>query len=445
MSTVGEVPIARGAYVPVRFRILGLLVVLSFVNYLLRNNMSIAAPGIREEFGFSQEGIGWIFLGFNTAYALLQIPGGIFGQIFGARRTLAWITVSWGVLTFLTGFLPALFATSVLGTMVSLIAVRFLLGVTNAPVYPAVAGAIERWFPPGSWAFPNAASSVGLSLGQAVLGPLVAVLMVTFGWRESFYFLAPIGILAGLWWYWYGRDTPAEHPAVTRAERELIDGGRGTQAQRPCTKRDWGAVLGQRDVLLLACAYFCSNYVFYIFANWLFTYLVEERHFSLLESGWLSAAPFVVGGVLGVVGGVVCDVLCRKIGPRWGCALPASVALLLVAGFLFSGAYAANAYVAVTLLSLCFGFTLFLEGPFWSATTYAAGPNACAASGVVNTGGNLPGLIAPLFGFMIDHLGWLPTLASGSLFALLGAVLWLFVGAQRRPGRTTARTSKGRY
>ena len=85
------------------------------------------------------------------------------------------------------------------------------------------------------------------------------------------------------------------------------------------------------------------------------------------------------------------------------------------------------------MLSLCFGFTQFTEGAFWSATTYSAGPYTSAATGVLNTGGNLPGFLAPLVGLMVDQLGWISTLASGSIFALAGALLWLFVRLQPGP------------
>jgi len=416
---------------PVRHRILVLLVVMSFVNYLLRNNLSIALPSIRQEFALSSTDLGWILGGFNFAYALLQIPGGIFGELYGSRRALAIICVCWGVLTFLTGFMPALLAASATGAIVSLVVVRFLLGVTNAPVYPAMGGCIASWYPVGSWAFPNSASSAGATLGQAALGPVVTLLIIQFGWRESFYALAPLGVLMGAWWYWYGRDKPAEHPAVTPQELEVIERGREALHVQTNSPQQWRLALVRRDVLLLACAYFCMNYVFYMFSNWLFTYLVEARRFSQLEGGVLSALPFVCGGVGAVVGGIICDALCQRIGPRWGCRLPAIIALILVAVFLLAGAYAPNPYVAVILLSLCFGFAASTEGPFWSATTYAADPHAAAATGVLNTGGNAPGFLAPVVGVMIDHWGWLPTLASGSAFAILGAMLWLFVGVQR--------------
>jgi MFS transporter, ACS family, glucarate transporter len=421
---------------PVRYRILAVLFVLSFVNYLLRNNLSVALPSIRDEFGFSSAELGWILGSFNFAYALLQIPGGLFGQWYGPRRALALIAVTWGLLTFLTGFAPALMAASAAGAMVSLTVVRFLLGVANAPVYPIVAATIANWFPPGNWAFPNSVSSVGLTLGQAALGPLVTLLIVEFGWRESFYLLAPLGLLGGAWWYWYGRDTPAEHRAVRREELAEIECGRTLEVERRVGKGVWRTVLLQRDVLLLSAAYFCMNYVFYMFAQWLFVYLVEERGFSLLESGLLYALPFATGAALAAAGGLTCDLLCRRIGSKWGCRVPAITGLVLVAIFLVAGAHAVNPYAAVIVLSLCFGFTQFTEGAFWSATTYAAGPYTSAATGVLNTGGNAAGFLAPLVGLMVDQLGWLATLVSGSVFAVIGAGLWLFIHVEPRYQRS---------
>jgi hypothetical protein len=83
--------------------------------------------------------------------------------------------------------------------------------------------------------------------------------------------------------------------------------------------------------------------------------------------------------------------------------------------------------MAVVLLSLCFGFQQFTEGPFASAATYLGGPHASTAYGVINTGANLAGLLAPVIGLMIDRAGWVATLAGGSLFALVSAGLWLFI------------------
>jgi hypothetical protein len=102
-------------------------------------------------------------------------------------------------------------------------------------------------------------------------------------------------------------------------------------------------------------------------------------------------------------------------------------ALVLVAVFLLAGIHAVNPYVAVGLLSLCFGFQQFTEGPFASAATYLGGPHASTAYGIINTGANAAGFLAPIIGLMVDHVGWLLTLSSGSVFALIGAGLWLSI------------------
>src|SRR4030095_9041101 len=167
-----EARVTGARAIPVRYRILGVLFVMSFVNYLLRNNLSAAVPNIQDEFKLSYEEMGWILGSFTFSYALLQIPGGIFGQVWGPRRALAFIAISWGVVTFLTGFVPALMAASATGAMMSLIVTRVLLGATNAPLFPVLAGAIVNWFPEGRWAFQNALSCVGQVLGQAVVGPI---------------------------------------------------------------------------------------------------------------------------------------------------------------------------------------------------------------------------------------------------------------------------------
>ncbi len=417
---------------PVRFRILSVLIAVSFFNYLLRNNFSVVVPSIREEFSFTSTEIGWILGSFNLSYALFQIPGGIFGESVGYRRALTIIAVTWGVLTFLTGFAPSLFAASATGAMVALIVVRFLMGAANAPIFPITTGVVAHWFPVGSWAFPNALQSAGLTLGQAAIGPVVTLLIVQFGWRASFYALAPLGILVGAWWYWYGRDRPAEHRAVTPAEIALIDRDRDPAFTDKPAPGSWREVLMRRDVLLLAAAYFCMNYVFYMFAQWLFTYLVEERGFSLLESGFLYMLPFATGAAMAAAGGFICDRLCHRFGGRWGCRVTAMTGLVGVAVFLLAGANAANPYVAVGLLSLCFGFTQLTEGPFAAASTYVGGPHASTAYGAVNTGGNAAGFLAPAVGLMVDHLGWLTTLASGSIFALIGAGLWLLVRVEEK-------------
>jgi ACS family glucarate transporter-like MFS transporter len=417
----------------VRWVILALLFVASFVAYVLRTNMSIAGENIMADLGLSKIQLGMVFSAFAWGYAIFQFPGGVFGDIVGSRRALSFIAVLWGILTLATGLVPGTALASTTFILTTLIGLRFLVGVVQAPLFPvACGGTIERWFPVSGWAFPNGLTSTGLTLGAAATAPLIAWLMETLGWRESFILTAPLAFLiAGVWW-WYARDNPADHPRVSQHELDLINADRPPPEQAVEDRTAWKRVIKNRDILLLTASYFCMNYVFYIFFNWFFIYLVDVREFGILEGGFYAAAPWIVGAVAASVGGLWCDRLCKRVGPRWGYRIPGVVGLSLVAGLLFLGATAENPYLAVVLLSLSFGCTQLTEGAYWAATISVAGKHASAAAGVLNTGGNVVGGIgALLVPITAEAFGWVPALATGSVFAIVGAGLWLLVRADK--------------
>jgi ACS family glucarate transporter-like MFS transporter len=307
------------------------------------------------------------------------------------------------------------------------------MGIVQAPLFPvACGGMIGSWFPVSGWAFPNGLTSTGLTMGAAATAPLIAWLMETVGWRQSFIFTAPIAFLiAGVWW-WYARDNPAGHPRVSKKELDLINANRPAPEHAIKDKAAWKHVLKNRDILLLTASYFCMNYVFFIFFNWFFIYLIDVREFKIMEGGYFAAAPWMVGAVAASAGGLWCDRLCKRFGPRWGCRIPSIVGLSLAAGLLFLGATTKDPYLAVAFLSLSFGCTQLTEGPYWAAAIYVSGKHASAATGVMNTGGNVAGAIgALLVPITAEAFGWVPALATGSIFAIIGVVLWLFIRADK--------------
>jgi ACS family glucarate transporter-like MFS transporter len=417
----------------VRWVILALLFITSFVAYVLRTNMSIAGESMMAELGLSKIQLGMVLSAFAWGYAIFQFPGGIFGDKVGSRRALTMIAVLWGVLTLATGLIPGTTLASTTFILTTLIGLRFLMGVVQAPLFPVgCGGTIGNWFPVSGWAFPNGLTSTGLTLGAAATAPLIAWLMETLGWRESFILTAPLAfMMAGVWW-WYVRDNPADHSRVNKKELDLINAGRPSPKQASEDKTAWKRVLKNRDILLLTASYFCMNYVFYIFFNWFFIYLVDVRGFEILEGGYFAAAPWMVGAVAASIGGLWCDRLCKRIGPRWGCRIPGIVGLSLVAGLLFLGATAKNPYLAVVFLSLSFGCTQLTEGAYWATAIFVSGKHASAATGVMNTGGNAVGGIgALLVPVTAEAFGWVPALATGSVFAMIGVGLWLFVRADK--------------
>ncbi len=417
----------------VRWLILALLFAASFVAYVLRTNMSVAGESIMADLGLSTIQLGAVLSAFAWGYAFFQFPGGIFGDILGCRRALTIIAVLWGILTLATGLVPGTSLASTGFILAMLIVLRFLVGVAQAPLFPVTCGGgIGNWFPVSGWAFPNGLTSTGVTLGAAATAPLIAWLMQTLGWRASFLVTAPLAFLiAGVWW-WYARDEPADHPRVSRSELDLINAGRPSPEADGGERAAWRQVLQNRDILLLTASYFCMNYVFYIFFNWFFIYLVDVRGFEILEGGYLAAAPWIAGAVAASVGGLWCDRLCKRLGARWGYRIPAITGLGMVAGLLFLGATAKNPYLAVALLSLSFGCTQLTEGAYWAATISVGGRHASAATGLMNTGGNVAGGIgALLVPITAEAMGWVPALATGSVFAVLGALIWLFVRADQ--------------
>jgi ACS family glucarate transporter-like MFS transporter len=423
----------------VRWVILAILVLASFVAYLLRTNMSVAGEGMMRDLGLSQLQLGIVLAAFTWGYTIFQFPGGILDDALGSRRTLAIIAVGWGVANLLTGLIPGGAGTAVWIILTALVALRFIMGAVQAPVFPLVGGTIGRWFPPAGWALPNGLTNTGLALGGAATGPLIAWLMQTVGWRASFIVTAPLAFaLAAIWW-WYARDTPAEHSAVSQGELEVIDVGRLEHSGVPA-RGAWLGVLKHRDVLLLTASYFCSNYVFYFFFNWLFIYLVDSRHFKILEGGYYAAAPWIGGAVGAALGGGACDWLSKRLGMRLGCRIPAMAGLVVTAVTMWAAAGAATPVTAVVYLTLCFVAQQATEGAFWAATISVSGRHASIGCGVLNTGGNAVGgigaLVVPI---TVKALGWPAALTTASVFAVLAAVLWLWIRADRVLVTTEAR------
>jgi ACS family glucarate transporter-like MFS transporter len=417
----------------IRWRILGLIFLASFVAYLLRTNMSVAGERMMVELGLTQVQLGIVLAAFAWGYAAFQFPGGVWGERVGSRKAICVIAIAWGVCNLAMGLVPGAGQAPLFVTIAVLVVLRALMGIAQAPFYPVTGGALTcNWFPVSGWAFPSSLANVGLTLGAAATGPLIAWLMVRFGWRMSFVLTAPIAFLVAAIWWWYVRDRPSEHPAVRPAELAHIDDARPASLIDPSPPGSAGRVIRDPQVLLLAASYFCSNYVFYFFFNWLYIYLVDHRGLKVLEGGLFSTIPWISGAIGALIGGIGCDWLSRRRGKRLAHRLFGGLGLAFAGAMLLGASLSAGPVAAVLFLALCLGFQQMTDAVFWSAAISISGRHSSSAGGVMNTGGNIVGGIgALLVPLTVRSFGWPAALVTGAGFAVVGAVLWIWIRADR--------------
>lgn len=417
-----------------RRRILAILVSFSLLSYLLRMNISVAQHLMVPELKLSDIQVGEIFSAFMLGYALFQVPGGVWGDKRGPRFVLTAVILSWGLLTVLTGLVPGLLVRGPAGAFISLLVLRFLLGVGEAPMYPVAARVVANWMPVQEHAFSNAVVIAGNTAGSALAPPLIAVLMQSYGWRFSFYLtgLFPFAI-AALWW-WEARDHPQQHSAVNALELELIASGQAQQKPEPGATANWWSLWRNWNIAFICISYFLTSYVMFVFVFWLYKYFVDVRKFTVIGGGWALSLPFLLATVALPSMGYLSDRLSAVRGTLFGRRAVAIGCLLFCGLLLLVGAEATGPWMAVAAISVSVACLFSTEGPYWSTVIKLGGPHAGAAGGMMNTVGNLGGAVSTA---VIPHLvhvfGWFGALASTSLVAILGAAFWLMIRADDAP------------
>jgi sugar phosphate permease len=415
----------------VRSFVFALIFGFAVASYLQRQGLGIAAGRMMPELGLTQQQIGWIMNAFLIVYAACQVPGALFGQRFGARLTLALIGIVAVLASVLTAAAP-LIATGGLLFATFLVS-RSLLGIAHGGLYPVEAGTVRHWYPLTQWSSMLGLIVTGLWTGASIASPLVAMLMEAYGWQAALILTSvPSLLLVVLWWF-VARDFPAQHPRVKPAELAELAGNPAYDAAAPLTARRVLRVLGDPQILLVTLSYLVMNYVFYMVTFWSFLYLVQERKLSVLESGWLGALPFVVAGIAAAMGGRVADRLRLRYGDHRGPRILPLIALPLAAIFLYLTVSLASPYWAIAALCLAFACVEVNEGNYWGVAMRLEPSDSMAATAVLNTGGNLGGVIGTWF---IAHVsaaqgGWGIVFATGAATSVAAALLWLTIDAGR--------------
>jgi ACS family glucarate transporter-like MFS transporter len=398
------------------------------INYIDRIALSVAAKPIVAEFGFSPVQMGYLFSGFLWTYVVCLIPLGVLVERVGARNMVGGGIAIWSAATALT---------AATGGFVSILLARLVMGASEATAFPACGRVIRDWFPERERGFVTTLFNGGSSAGPAVGAILTAALVSSFDWRTAFLVLGAIGFIwLVAWAIWYGAPEHVSWLADAEKTKILAErNGDGASASHGPQPSSVVYLLSQRSVWGLVLTQACLVYTAYLFLTWLPTYLQSTRELSTMNTGYLTAVPYLVTVVLGVTIARLSDRMLTSKDIQAGrrrnfIAAMALLAMLILLAPLVDG-----------LGQLLLVLTLVLTG-----STTGAGLNFTLASDLLRNprdvsrvvaitafGGNLFGLIAPIItGYVVSGTGgytWAFRIAAVLLFCGCLATL----GLTRRP------------
>ena len=417
----------------VRWVVMGFVMAIMAVTALNRLNLSIAGKYIEAEFSFDTISMGRVFSAFLWGYGLFQIPWGYVCDRIGPRRTLTASIYCFAVGSGAMVFAPKFAAATGISALAVFRIVRFLTGVGEAAVSSNVTRVIASWTALRERGFASGLQVCGLGLGGTLTPIAIAWTMIHWGWRVSFAISASLAFLVVALWHWYATDWPEENPRVNQQELQIIHPTSEKATPRPrhsATRVPWLTIFSSVSVWGLILAYGCQGYAFYVYYNWFYFYAVKVRGLDLMHAAAWTSAPFFAMAVLSPIGGWFSDRVARVSDRRKGRLAAVWVGMGLAALLLYTGNHLSITAVALPMIALAAGFTMFGAANFWAACIDLAPGYSASLSALMNTMGSLGGVVSSTVTASIAvHRGWVPaldvavwvTIGSGLLFTTVDA------------------------
>jgi ACS family D-galactonate transporter-like MFS transporter len=399
------------------------------VNYFDRVNLSVSRDALYSAFGISAVMFGYLSSAYSWTYALVQMPSGLLLDRFGVRRVGCVSTLIWSV---------ASFAAAVSSGIGGFFAARLLLGIGEAPTFPANAKAIGYWFPEEERSLATAIFDAAAKFASAIGVPLIGILLLHFGWRWSFAATGCVSLVYFVLFYAFYRN-PSEDKSLSTAEREFVVRGGAQQEDRERARKGapFGYLLRQRKVWGLALGFAAYNYSFYLLLTWLPSYLATEQHVDLLHSALYTSVPWLFATCTDLaVGGWLVDALIQR---RWNSVRVRQAVLIggMSLGLGLLGV--ANAHSATTALfwiSLALGGLAAAAPVAWSIPSLIAPRESVGTVGaIMNFASQLAAIAAPIVtGYIAQathSFAW--AFAAAAAFLLLGIAGYVFLLGRMQP------------
>ena len=411
--TTPSIP-SQAAHLPRRrWRIAWLLGVGVLVNYFDRVNLSVSHDALFTTFGISAITFGYLSGAYNWTYAMCQLPIGVLLDRIGVRPVGRVSTLLWSAASFSAALTPSIGG---------FFAARLLLGVGEAPTFPANAKAIGLWFPSRERSFATSIFDAAAKFASAIGVPLLGILLLKVGWRWSFAFTGLLSLLYfGLFSLIY-RD-PKDDPALSQAEREYIAEGSPAKLVADVPQASLGYLLGQRKVLGLALGFGSYNYVFYLLLTWLPSYLSSALHIDLLHSFLYTGVPWLFATFTDLLAGWGSDALIQR---GWDASSVRRTVLICGTAFglgIVGAAHAHTATRALLWISISIGGLAAAAPVGWSVPSMIA-PRGTTGTvgGIVNFSNQISGIAAPIV------TGYVVAATKSYAWAFGIAAIYLLIG-----------------
>jgi len=421
-----------------RYTTLAMLVIASAVALADRANLSITGSAMSAELGITPVQLGYLFSAFSWAYVIAQLPAGWMLDRFGAIRVYGVALFGWSALTLAQGFIGF----GPVGWMVVILfALRFLMGLVEAPLSPGNSSITAQWFPIAERSTATSIYNSAQYVAVLVFAPFMGLLVGHVSWESVFWCMGVIGIVLSVIWA-RTMYMPTQHPGTNELEMAYLrEGGANvdgdaTRATREKVRlADLKLFLSSRQMLGIYVGQYCLASMQYFFLTWFPIYLVKGRGMNIVDVGFVATLPAIAGFVGGILGGVISDALTRR-----GYSLSVARKVPFVTGMLLSSSvvlcnYVGSTYAAVAIV------TLALFGKGLGAVNFAliadTSPRHLVgfAGGLFNLFGSLSGIVTPIvIGYALQATGsFTHALWFVAVHGIVAAISYLFVVGKIKP------------
>jgi ACS family tartrate transporter-like MFS transporter len=404
-ETDADSELGRRTLAKVTRRLVPFMGLLYFVNYLDRTNIGFAKLTMSEDLGLSATAYGVAAGLFFIGYLLLEVPSNLALHRFGARRWMARIMITWGIVASAMAFVP---------NAASLYVLRFLLGVAEAGFFPGMILYLTYWFPRKERAKITGLFMVAIPVSSALGSPLSGAIIQygdglfgLAGWRLMFLLegLPAVG-LAFVTWY-YLTDKPADARWLDAEERDWLSATMAAEEAETAGRYHWPLrrSLTSPRILALALVYFGIVYGLYALSFFLPTIVAGfaetfDTDFNLFQTGLIVAIPYLFGTASVVLWSRHSDATQERV---WHVAAPTLLGAVSIPVALYLGSpLAVMVAVSITAIGIFGALPVFWTLP----SAFLAGAGAAGGIALINSLGNLSGFAAPyITGALSDATG----------------------------------------